>query len=218
MPTPSPEGGGKRRVFIKMAELPKDEPSACSAFCFADYEMKTKMTLMIQTTIFAALMLLLSSPSSFGAEINSRYITLIYKDEKQLIEFDRKALRNIPYHKGSEGLNLTDEVAAKLDMLVEKVMRILVQTPPRQTRFTVELLPSETDIRKIYSVRYGKGDDYIAFYSPTENTIFISIDDARLGVLVHEIAHAIISKLFYNAPTKMIHEALAQFVEDHIDE
>jgi hypothetical protein len=159
---------------------------------------------------------LLSSPS-FAFEIKSRYATLIYKDEKQLLEFNKKALKNISYR--GESVIFADEVTGKLDILIEEVILILVQSRPAQElKFKIMLLPSDADIQKIYSERYGKGDDYIAFYSPKDNTIFISADDLRPGVLAHELAHVIINSYFYNAPTKMIHEALAQFVEKHIDE
>lgn len=159
---------------------------------------------------------LLSSPS-FGFEIKSRYATLIYKDEKQLLEFNKKALKNISYH--GKSVIFADEVTGKLDVLIEEVILILVQSrPAEKLKFKIMLLPSDTDVQRIYSEEYGKGDGYIAFYSPRDNTIFISVNDLRLGVLAHELAHVIINSYFYNAPTKMIHEALAQFVEKHIDE
>jgi len=159
---------------------------------------------------------LLSSPS-FGFEIKSRYATLIYKDEKQLLEFNKTALKNISYH--GKSVIFADEVTGKLDVLIEEVILILVQSrPAEELKFKIMLLPSDTDIQKIYSEKYGKGDDYIAFYSPKDNTIFISVDDLRLGILAHELAHVIINSYFYNAPTKMIHEALAQFVEKHVEE
>ena len=105
-----------------------------------------------------------------------------------------------------------------MDVLIEEVILILVQSrPTEELKFKIMLLPSDTDIQNICTEKYGKGDDYIAFYSPKDNTIFISVDDLRLGVLAHELAHVIIKSYFYNAPTKMIHEALAQFVEKHIE-
>jgi hypothetical protein len=203
-----------------MAELPKDEPLVRSAFFvfrITKNKMKIIMKKSVREIIFLVLLLLFLSSPSFGCEINSSYATLIYKDEVQLSEFNRKALKNVLCHKKS--FALTDEVKSKLDILVEKVVTILLKAwPIEQLQFKIMLLPSDTDIRKIYSEKYGKGGDYIAFYSPKDDTIFISVSDLRQGILAHEIAHVIIKHYFYNGASGITHETLAQLVENHIDE
>jgi hypothetical protein len=52
-----------------------------------------------------------------------------------------------------------------------------------------------------------------SLYLPQENTIFISGEDLTLGVLGHEIAHAIISGFFVVPPPTKIQEVLAGYVE-----
>jgi hypothetical protein len=52
-----------------------------------------------------------------------------------------------------------------------------------------------------------------SLYLPEQNTIFISDPDLTLGVLGHEIAHAIISGFFVVPPPVKIQEVLAGYVE-----
>jgi predicted metalloprotease len=58
--------------------------------------------------------------------------------------------------------------------------------------------------------------NYLAFYSLSKKTIWISVDDANLHVLAHEIGHAVVDHYFKVRPPYNIHELMAQFVEKHI--
>ena len=62
-------------------------------FFIDERKRKGKVKIIVQRIIFAAMLFSLLSSPSFGFEIKSRYATLIYKDEKQLLEFNKKALR-----------------------------------------------------------------------------------------------------------------------------
>jgi len=62
------------------------------------------------------------------------------------------------------------------------------------------------------------GVDYIAFYSRRYETIYISVDDAHIGVLAHEISHAIMDHYFGVPPPAKINEVLGQFVEIHLED
>jgi len=174
------------------------------------------MKTVVQKLIIAAILFSFFPSSSFGYEINSRNATLIYADEIQLQELN-KTLKNISYQGNS--ITLSDEVKGKLDVLIGKVAMILLNSrPPEQLKIKIMLVTSAADIQAIYSDKYGKGKDYIAFFSPKDGTIFISVSDLRLGILAHELAHVIIHHYFYSAIPSRIHELLAQFVESHIDD
>jgi hypothetical protein len=87
---------------------------------------------------------------------------------------------------------------------------------PRELKITIVLLSTDDEVQRIYRDKYGRRVDYIAFYSPRDKTIFISVNDISLGVLAHELAHVIIDR-YYGIPTPVnIHEILAQYVESHI--
>jgi hypothetical protein len=48
---------------------------------------------------------------------------------------------------------------------------------------------------------------------PEGNTIYVSLKDVSLGMLAHEVAHAIISSYFVVAPPEKVQEVLAGYVE-----
>jgi len=64
--------------------------------------------------------------------------------------------------------------------------------------------------------RYGLTVDYVAFYAPRDKVVYVSVDDADLSVLAHELTHVILDHYFGIAPPVKIHEVLAQFVEEHL--
>ncbi|MDP2923010.1 MAG: hypothetical protein Q8O30_04745 [Candidatus Omnitrophota bacterium] len=55
--------------------------------------------------------------------------------------------------------------------------------------------------------------DLPGLYMPTDNTIYISFSDFTLGMLSHEIAHAIICNYFVTPPPLKVQEILAGYVE-----
>jgi hypothetical protein len=87
---------------------------------------------------------------------------------------------------------------------------------PKDLKFSLSLLSSDDEVQGVYRSKYARNADYIAFYSPGDRTIFVSVKDIDTGILAHEIAHVIID-LYYgmSTPTK-IHEVLAQYVETHL--
>jgi len=175
------------------------------------------MKTFVQKLVIAGIFFSFFCSSSFGYEINSRYATLIYTDDKQLSEFSKKALENISCQGGS--VALSDEVNCKLDVLIDKVAMILLQSQPtEELKFEILLVTSAADIQTIYMDKCGKDYGYIAFYSPKDDIIFFSVGDLRPGVLAHELAHVIIYHYFYSTISSTIQELLAQFVESHIDD
>jgi hypothetical protein len=54
-----------------------------------------------------------------------------------------------------------------------------------------------------------------SFYFHEEKTIYISTEDLDLGMLAHEIAHAIISHYFVVPPSERVQEVLSGYVDFH---
>jgi hypothetical protein len=77
----------------------------------------------------------------------------------------------------------------------------------------IKLLPDENSInsqfRKFFEIDLGER----SFYLPERNAIYISLADLTLGMLGHEIAHAIICRYFVVPPPAKIQEVLAGYVE-----
>jgi len=175
------------------------------------------MNVRIFKTFLISLCIVLFPGLSSGIELKTRFTTIIYEDEALLRKFNNEIhLGSLSYLlKNKHSITVSDEVANKVDVLIEKVVTIL-EMFPRDVRFSIVLLASDNEVQSIYRTKYRRNVDYIAFYYPRDKTIFISVSDVRLGVLAHEIAHVIIDSYYgVRTPTK-IHEVLAQYVEEHL--
>jgi Zn-dependent peptidase ImmA (M78 family) len=112
-------------------------------------------------------------------------------------------------------VTVEDEVLAKLDTLIEKA-EVVLDMFPNNMHIHVVLLETSKEVSDIFRRKYRKKASHIAYYSLSEDTIYISVDDARLRVLAHEIGHAVVDHYFKIRPPYNIHELMAQFTEKHI--
>jgi len=169
--------------------------------------------------IFFFLLLILFSLVAIaeGEEVKSRYSLIRFEKQRQLRLFNKRlSLGSLAYLlRSKHAVTVQDEVKNKIDVIIEKTETILEMYPNR-FHVTLELLDSTSEVGKIYYSKYNQRAGYIAFYDPGDKTVYTSVDDVRLGVLAHELAHAIINHYFKVAPSVKIHELLAQYVEVHI--
>ena len=166
-------------------------------------------------TFFVVLIMLGSAVFSSAA---SRYATIVCNDPELLREFNenlylgRSLSRMI---KRNNLITVQDEVAAKVDIIVEKV-EVVLDMFPENLHFTLVLVPTARDVSKIYKKNYGKSVNHIAYYSIAQKTIYISVDDTRLKVLAHEVGHMVADNFFKVRPPYKVHELMAQFAEKHV--
>lgn len=175
------------------------------------------MRAVIFKAIFAGFFLAMSVSASSGYELKTQYATIIYEKEELLRKFNKEvSLGSLSYLvRNKKSITFDDEVKNKIDALVERI-EALLDMFPIELKFRIILLSSDTDVQKVYRDKYGGKVDYIAFYSPRDKTVFISVGDIRLGVLAHELTHVIADQYFGVSPPAKIHEVLAQFVETHL--
>ena len=153
-----------------------------------------------------------------GNEVKGRYVTVKTISRDLLKEFNEELYlgRRLGYLiKNKDIVTVEDEVRAKLDAIMEKVEVTLDMFPP-DLHITLVLLPSADDVSKVYQRNYGKKVNHIAYYSLSEDTIYVSVEDTRLEVIAHEMGHAIVDHYFTERPPYTIHELMAQFAEKHI--
>lgn len=171
------------------------------------------------SAFLAGLFLAVSVSAADGLEFKTRNASVIYEKEDLLRKFNRNVrLGSLSYAvRNRTSITVEDEVRNKVDVILERVKTVLAMFP-RNLNFIIILLPSDTDVQKVYTDKFGKKVDFISFYAPRENIVYISVDDVRLGVLAHELAHVVID-FYYETPTPAkVHEVLAQFVESHLED
>ncbi len=150
-------------------------------------------------------------------ELYSRYATITYFNHDDLREFNHELYmgRLKSEIRKSSSDTIEQEVVAKINFIVEKVMVVLDMFPPK-LKFSIEIHPGEKGVQKVFRRIYNIDVDYIAFYSPSKNRVFYSADNARLRVVTHEIGHVVAENYFTISPPQRIHEVMAQFAEKHI--
>jgi len=178
----------------------------------------------MRKTIYLILLLItavLSQPYMLRAEAKSRYVTLQYDGSSTLLrDFNSELIlsRNLRYYLlKKHAATIEDEVLAKLDIIIEKIETVF-DIFPANLHITIVLLPTSRDVSAIYRGKYCKKVDFIAYYSLKENTIYLSVDDASLRVIAHEVGHAIINQYFDIRPSYDLHEMMAEFAEEHISD
>ncbi len=157
-------------------------------------------------------------PGTSLGQVISRYVTLSYANRQLLREFNDDVVlnRRLRYYMSRKNVvTVRDEVLAKLDVIVEKA-EVVLDMFPNNLHFKVVLLPSSRAVSVVYKQKYGRGVDDIAYYSLSEKTIYISVSDANLRVIAHEIGHAVVDHYFKVRPPYNVHELLAQYTEKHI--
>ncbi len=165
---------------------------------------------------FLVFIVLLGSADCSSAA--SRYATIFCTDQALLEEFNENLYlgRNLSRMiKRKNLITIQDEVEAKIDIIVEKV-EVVLDMFPDNLHFNLVLLPGAKDVSRFYKKSYGKSVNHIAYYSLTQKTIYISVDDTKLKVLAHEIGHMIVDNFFQVRPPYTIHELMAQFAEKHV--
>lgn len=148
-------------------------------------------------------------------ELQTRYTKVIYQDIRQLQRFSDKITSPRLTIRPGNHILATDEIAARIDALVEKMEKIL-EIAPRRLQFTISLHDNQAAIRAIYAEIYHQDVDFKAFYAPKNATVYVSLSDLKLVVLAHEIAHVIIDFHFVVSPSVTIHEVLAQYAASQL--
>ncbi len=154
--------------------------------------------------------------AAYAMEIQTRYAVVAYTDIDDLRDFnDELYMGRLGSNVRKTGDTLEEEVAAKIDYIVEKVMTVL-DMYPNPLKFSIQIYPSENAVQQEFLRLYHVRTDYIAFYSPSKDKVHYSANNGRLRVVTHEIGHVVAEHYFTVSPPQRIHEVMAQFAEKHI--
>jgi hypothetical protein len=154
---------------------------------------------------------------AFCESREGRYFTLQYSGREIIRKFDDQIdlSGSLSRMMRKNTVTVEDEVVGKTEAIVEKAEMVLDMLPDN-FHFNLVLLPRQEDIARVFFQKYHKNVNYLSYYSLSEKTIYISVDDVNLHILAHEIGHAIVDHFFKNRPPYTIHELMAQFTEKHI--
>lgn len=82
-----------------------------------------------------------------------------------------------------------------------------------QVTINIFLVKSKQEISELLESTTGEEIKAASFYNKENNTIYISEEEFRVGVLGHELGHAIIAHYFVVPPPEKMQEVLCGYVE-----
>ncbi|KGO34057.1 hypothetical protein JT06_10440 [Desulfobulbus sp. Tol-SR] len=202
----SPAAGGKNIAPAVPAN---------SASSFAGDSMKKYPVILFSLWLLASLVL----PAQLYAHHTREHVTLHCDSEQVLNEFNKKlelGPRLCTLVEQKNYVTVEDELTAKFNAIIEQA-KVVLNMYPKNLHVKVVILPTARDCSAVFAKKYGLREKKIAYYSLSENTIYISATDTKAGVVAHELAHAIVDFYFSERPPYHIHEMLAQSVEQHLE-
>lgn len=157
-------------------------------------------------------------PSSVSAfEIHGQFASISYENENMLQSFNNRLfMGRLRYLlRAKRALTVEDEVINKMDVITEKVEQVLEMFPPH-LHYTVLLSENTDKVKDQFVALHHKEWRRPGFYSPINDTMYLSVENADLKVVAHEVGHVVVEKYFKIRPPVKVHELLAQYAEKHI--
>ncbi len=153
--------------------------------------------------------------------LQSKFCTVHYSDSDQLEKFTgkiRAGALNRTLNKflvGNVGDSNQSELGEFLDGLFKRVQLVL-DMPMSGLRVEIQLHRNVREVREVYTQLTGQSSDAPAFYWKKNNTIHIQAENLTVGMLAHEMGHAILDHYFAVQPPTKIAEMLCQYVDKEI--
>ena len=199
---------------------------------------------MARAILLAALVLLIAGTTAFRAVpalagngqpskvYNSKKVTVYYDNEKQIQELRQKIkpkslTRSLNKLFSGSDSGTKENLGQFLDILFERVQTILEMPMPKQ-KVNIWIHPSIKHLGKFFQANYGgptakqtsMGASVTgpAFYVKKTNTIHIQVEDMRIGILAHEMAHSITENYFIIRPPTNVAEIMSQHVDREVSQ
>lgn len=197
-------------IFFKVLSLNKYH----AAFSM-DRLMIRKRHLFLYIIVF--IIPLLSSVQIAALEIKSQYAVISYANDDMLQTLNsRLFLSRFKYlMKEKRPMTVEEEVMGKIDLITVKVEEILEMFPPN-LQYTLSLCENMDQVQENFVTLHQREWKRPGFYSPINDTVYLSVRHAKVNVVAHEVGHVVVEKYFKVRPPVKIHEILAQFAEKHI--
>jgi len=151
----------------------------------------------------------------------SKHCTIRYDDPDQLENFARK-IRPSAINRTLNQLFLgktsqSDEtkLGEFLDELFKRVQLVLDMPMPK-LNVEIKIHRDINEVHTMYTQLTGRSSDAPSFYWKKTNTIHIQSDSLTIGMLAHEMGHAILDHYFAIQPPEKIAEMLCQYVDKEI--
>ena len=156
---------------------------------------------------------------SFDKKLEGKYIIVYYPAVPDMARHLTEQLNIRPSDKISAGQPLKckdtceEELAQMLDTLFIQVSDIL-EMHLYSLKINIKVFKNNTELSDIYSRLFKSSlDGKSSFYASDFNSIYVSEDGFKSGIIGHEMSHAIICHYFPTPVPIKVQELLAMYVE-----
>ena len=164
--------------------------------------------------ILLLIFLLISLPCPLWAQkLTAGQVVFRYQNQQQLEQFNLKAYKAGLVTNLTKGDSPEATAGLQIYQIVERVQGIL-GLHPKDLHVNLALFDRVSEVQHVYRILYGKESDFVAFYSPRTETVYISLQELHAGIIIHELTHAVIHHYYTEATSVKVHELLAQYVEN----
>jgi hypothetical protein len=162
-------------------------------------------------------------PEAFAEEhvFHSKLVSIHYNDNHLLEEFEKKirptALTRTlnKVFLGESGISKDATLGELVDTLFKRVQQILDMPLPAR-RVHIRIFKDQEEVSQTYASITGKPTKAPAFYWQKTNTIYLHTRKLSIGILAHEMGHAVLDHYFVIRPPPKIAEMLTQYVDKEI--
>ncbi len=149
--------------------------------------------------------------------IRTQYFTVSYYEGCDLTELANKLnaehfLHIDIFSENRKGKDINAVISKLVDSIYLEVSDIL-DIHLYSFDGTISILPNNSFISDLTEQYSGSRINAPSFYFSSRNTIYLSLVELNIGILAHEMTHAIISHYFVVAPSPKVQEVLAGYVE-----
>lgn len=177
------------------------------------------LKILRSSVMISMIVLLMFTGRADGSELRSKFFEVDTEEGADLYEFyvvlSVSDLVSLEYIPESEKVSIEDQIALSLDLLYLEVSDILdIQA---SSPIKLQVFAKSGPMHEVITGKYKFEKLGAAMYVFVENKIYLSLEDLTLGILAHEIAHAMISDYFVVPPPEKMQEVLAGYVEYKIN-
>ena len=170
-------------------------------------------------------------PPAFGqVSLNQTPQQVFHTEQADIVYEHRADLEELSRRLGAVGPGAPPQadlgrLAEKIDGMLNEVSRVLQKWPARPVKLTIRLLRDGFQVQHQQLALRAAPPHHVApghrplesYYEPRVLTIFLSLADARPGILAHEMTHFILCESPGARTGEAYQESLARYMEDRFN-
>jgi hypothetical protein len=102
-----------------------------------------------------------------------------------------------------------------VDQLFQRVQAVL-EMPKHDMKVQIRLYRDQADLSAAFEQITARHTQAPAFYWKETNAIYLNLERISVGILAHEMAHAVIAHYFIISPPEKVSELLCQYVDREV--